>query len=88
MEDCRGRAVRANGFEMFRKLKKSGVGNGKKAVKTVKNGGKTRKNTRRLHTRGTAGRAAACEGVWGVGSGTAFCGRGSGNSSAGTGCEG
>ena len=43
MEDCRGRAVRANGFEMFRKLKKSGVGNGKKTVKTVKNGGKNAK---------------------------------------------
>lgn len=43
MEDCRGRAVRANGPEMFRKWKKGGVGNGKKAGETVKNGEKNAK---------------------------------------------
>lgn len=64
MEDCRGRAVRANGSEMFRKWKKGGAGNGKKAGETVKNG---EKNAKKCLLVAREGGVTACEGCFGRG---------------------
>ena len=59
-----GGAVRANGSEMFRKWKKRGAGNGKKAGKTVKNG---EKNAKKCPPVAREGGVTACEGCFGRG---------------------